>query len=251
MVNKAIVVGANGKMGRIACSVLSQSASISTVIPVTRDYTLNDALGDHSPRIAIELTDVDSVYQNSQVLLKASIATIVGASGLTAKQIQDLDQLAKQTNTPCLVVPNFSIAAALMNKAARAIAPYLNDCEIIEYHHTHKKDAPSATSIDTAQQIKSSREKSHKNRSGHLREACDVSIHSVRSPGVLAKQDVIFAQAGETLTISLNQISRQAFAPGIRLAVDRILTLSAGIHFGMEAVFEDFALDSSTRLDAR
>lgn len=245
MTNTAIVVGGNGKMGKIACDVLAKADTIDKVIPITRNENLSRTVKQFKPCVAIELTDVNSVFVNSRVLLEHGVPTIIGASGLTNEKNKHLDQLATQSNVPCLLVPNFSIAAVLMNQAAKLAAPFLGDCEIIEYHHTQKKDAPSATSLDTANQVKSARSKAQRKKS-YKDEHRDnsVPIHSIRSSGVLAKQDVIFAQRGETLTISLNQIDRYAFAPGICMAVERITILSAGLHIGIENVF-DLALENA------
>ena len=239
MIQTAIVVGANGKMGKIACNALIEYKPNISVIPVTRADNLSEVISQSRACIALELTDVNSVYSNSQVLLEHGIPTVIGASGLTSEQKHHLNQLAVRTDVPCLIVPNFSIAAVLMNQAAKLAAPFLNDCEIIEYHHTQKKDAPSATSIDTANQVKLARLNALENsddQNAHWRGS--VPIHSIRCSGVLAKQDVIFAQRGETLTISLNQIDRYAFAPGLCMAMERITTLPAGIHTGIENVFD-------------
>ena len=236
-----MVVGAAGKMGRLACQALTDDIKVRTVIPVLRSDCLQSMLVEHQPHILLELTDIDSVFLNTRIACEYGIPVVVGSSGLTADQLQALDALSRKKQIQILVVPNFSIAAVMMVKAARMSAEWLADCEIIEYHHAEKKDAPSATSLYTADAIYQAGQKSEgkcvASTAGYIHKSC-VPIHSVRTPGFVAKQDVIFSQSGERLTLSLSQITREAFMPGVKLAVHRIRRLHAGLQCGLEAVLD-------------
>ena len=236
-----MVVGAAGKMGRLACQTLTEDRQVRKVIPVLRGDCLRSMLVEHQPQVLLELTDIDSVFSHTKIACEHGIPVVVGSSGLTADQVQALSALSRKEQVQILVVPNFSIAAVMMVKAARMSAEWLADCEIIEYHHAEKKDAPSATSLYTADAIYQACQKNEGKRvastAGYIHKSC-VPIHSVRTPGFLAKQDVIFSQCGERLTLSLSQISREAFMPGIKLAVHRVSGLCVGLHSGLEAVLD-------------
>ena len=238
---KVLVVGSAGKMGKSAVTYLTNSSLIQNVFPVTRHDSLKQLITEHKPHVALELTDKDSVFTNSLAILEQSIPLVIGASGLSTSEKEQLNSQAKKSKIPCLIVPNFSLAAELMNQAAKMIAPYLVDCEIIERHHKQKKDAPSATSLHTAEVIRQACEKNKASKSNQLEIAStqeNIPIHSIRSSGVLAQQDVIFAQDGESLTISLSQISREAFMPGIVVAVTKVSSLDHGVHTGIHHVLD-------------
>lgn len=242
MVLRVMVVGSAGKMGAMACDVLCKDPQIQEVYGVTRGQNLSASIKADAPDVLVELTDKDSVFENSHLGVRSGVPTVVGASGLTDDQLRVLDKAGKESGAAVLVVPNFSVAAVLMASASRMVARWLPDCEIIEYHHQNKKDAPSATSIYTAQQILQagyeSTEKKVAQTAGYVYKK-KIPIHSVRSPGVLAKQDVVFAHTGESLTISLSQIDRSAFVPGLLMAVKQLSALTSGLHFGLEAVLPE------------
>lgn len=238
---KVLVVGSSGKMGRSAVASLASKPQIQKVLPVTRHDDLTKAIIKNKPDIALELTDKDSVFSNSLAILEQSIPLVIGASGLSEGQKEQLNEQAQKSQVPCLIVPNFSLAAELMNQAAKMVAPYLVDCEIIERHHKQKKDAPSATSLHTAEVIRKACAEEKVSKSNQTETAStqdSIPIHSIRSSGVLAQQDVIFAQDGESLTISLSQISREAFMPGVFLAVTKVSSLLKGVHIGMHHVLD-------------
>ena len=226
------IIGATGKMGSLASRALEE-ANIQ-VLPVSRKCCLIES-AQKNPCVALELSNRESVFANSQEIVQQAIPLVIGASGLTDAQKALLNQNAVQQNIPVWVIPNFSIAAVIMVQASQRIAQYIPSCEIIEYHHEQKQDAPSATSIDTAKKI-SQVQASHKKyiaETAHYVVKGKIPIHSLRTPGVVARQDVVFAQAGESLTLSLSQIDRKAFMPGIVLAINKVRTLSAGLHEGL------------------
>ncbi|MEC8882960.1 MAG: 4-hydroxy-tetrahydrodipicolinate reductase [Pseudomonadota bacterium] len=250
---KVVVIGSKGKMGSLACQVLREQGDIKTVVGVTRSDCLADSVIETNPDVIIEMTDKDSVMANCMIAAEHSIPMVVGASGLSQKDIERLDHRCRENKIPALVVPNFSLAAVLMVQAAKKIAPYLSDCEIIEYHHTNKKDAPSATSIYTAKEISHSvghcdQEKKMADTVGMVQNG--IPIHSVRSSGMLARQDVVFAQKGETLTLSLSQIDRQAFMPGVIMSVKAVRSLGSGVHIGLERILEQDMQGANTSMQS-
>ena len=237
MTQRIMIVGAYGKMGTVATATLRKSNNFE-IIPVGRQDDLSSQLKTHKPSAVLELTDKSSVYENCQKILSAACPLVIGASGLRDPERKHLDEIAIEHETPCLLVPNFSIAAVLMDQAAKYIAPYMPKCEIIEHHHTQKKDAPSATSLHTADIVMRAVSSSPSQQQSTSDRASQgtVPIHSIRTAGVVAQQHVIFGQEGETLTISLSQTSRTAFAPGIEMAMTQINELEPGLHVGMQCL---------------
>ena len=140
---------------------------------------------------------------------------MLGTSGLAGEELGAHGQRAAEAGLPIFHAPNFAIGAVLMMRFAEAAAPRMDACEIVELHADTKKDAPSGTARATAQRI-----------------GGDVPIHSVRLPGLVAHQEVIFGAVGQTLTIRHDTTSRDAFAPGVLLAIDRIRDLPAGLTLG-------------------
>lgn len=227
---RVVVVGHQGKLGSIADHALSVHEQCQVVGRVAREDSLEHVLSANDPDVVLELTTAASVFNNAQCVINAKKTLVVGASGLSDSDLNVLDQAAKKSNVPVLVVPNFSIAAVLMVEMAKRVAPWLEECEIIEYHHRQKQDAPSGTSLYTAQEIKAA----SSSQGDRI-----IPIHSVRSSGFLASQDVIFSQSGEALTLSLSQIDRRAFIPGIIQSVLRVHALPCGVHVGLQAVMQN------------
>lgn len=244
MLTRIIVNGAHGKMGTLACTTLAAHPNFALVGQLGKKDNLAEAIKDTKAEIVLELTRADCVYENSQTILMAGARPVIGASGLTNEQIQQLTHIAERQRLGGIIVPNFSIAAVLMMQFAAKAAAYLSEVEIIEMHHQHKLDAPSGTALKTAELIAAARtaaknklelkELVHGARGGLHH---DVSVHSVRVPGVLARQDVIFGGVGETLTISHNSIDRQSFMPGVVLACQQVLALD-GLVYGLEYVLD-------------
>jgi 4-hydroxy-tetrahydrodipicolinate reductase len=171
--------------------------------------------------VAIDFTRPDAVRANVERCLDSGIACIVGTSGLEPDDLAALDAKAKEKGVACFVAPNFALGAALMMRFSGEAAKHLPKAEIIELHHEAKLDAPSGTAKATADLLPG-----------------DVPIHSVRLPGLLAHQEVIFGGLGQTLTIRHDTISREAFVPGVLLALQRLPTLPPGVTVGLESLLE-------------
>jgi 4-hydroxy-tetrahydrodipicolinate reductase len=169
--------------------------------------------------VAIDFTRPDEVRGNVERCLDAELPCIVGTSGLSADDLAALDAKAKEKGVACFVAPNFALGAALMMRFAGEAAKHMPKAEIVELHHEAKLDSPSGTAKATAELLPG-----------------EVPIHSVRLPGLLAHQEVIFGGLGQTLTIRHDTLSRDAFVPGVLLALQRLPTLPAGVTVGLDAL---------------
>lgn len=244
MSNKVIVNGAYGKMGVLACEAIEKHPSLSLVARCGRQDDLATTIDRTNAEIVIDLTRADCVYQNSLTIMQHNACPIIGTSGLLSEQVETLKQQCNARNLGGIIVPNFSISAVLMMRFAAEAARFIPNVEIIEAHHPQKLDAPSGTAIKTAELIAFAREASPTRLA--LKELLpgargathhDIAIHSVRLPGVLARQQVIFGNIGETLSITHDTIDRSSFMPGLILACERVRELR-GLYYGLEHVLD-------------
>jgi 4-hydroxy-tetrahydrodipicolinate reductase len=165
---------------------------------------------------AVDFTRPDAVVPNVERCLALRVPVVIGTTGF---DVQGVDERAREAGVPCFHAPNFSQGAALMMRFAEEAARTFPRAEIVELHHESKRDAPSGTAKATA-----------------ARMGIEPEIHSVRLPGIVAQQEVIFGGLGETLTIRHDTISREAFAPGVLLALERVRDLPAGLTVGLETL---------------
>jgi 4-hydroxy-tetrahydrodipicolinate reductase len=159
------------------------------------------------------------VRENVELCLGAGVPCVVGTTGLGPADLAAFDALARERAVPCFVAPNFALGAVLMMRFAAEAGRHLPRAEIVELHDEAKVDAPSGTAKATAQALPG-----------------DVPIHSVRLPGLVAHQEVLFGGEGQLLTIRHDTYSREAFAPGVLLALDKLPALPAGVTVGLEAL---------------
>ena len=171
--------------------------------------------------MVVDFTTPETVYDNVCHCLEHGVHAVVGTTGLTDEQLTGLEHLAGEPQGNCIVAPNFAIGAVLMMEASKLIAPHMPDCEIVELHHDQKLDAPSGTAKRTADLIASAGGRAN------------VPIHSVRLPGLVAHQEVIFGGLGQTLTVRYDSTSRESFMPGVLLAVRRVREVD-GLLIGLE-----------------
>lgn len=242
MTIRIIVNGAQGKMGLLACETLASHPDFELVAQLNREHNLTAAIKETQAQIVIDLTRADCVYNNSLAIIEQGVRPVIGTTGLLPDQIQVLQQRCEAQKLGGLIVPNFSIGAILMMHFSALASQFFSEVEIIESHHQNKQDAPSGTAIKTAEMIAAAR-RGHKNQldihqllpgaRGALHQ--DVPIHSVRLPGVLARQQVEFGNQGETLSITHNTIDRACFKPGILLACQRVMHLHS-LHYGLEFI---------------
>ena len=192
-----------------------------------RFTSLAQAIEATRPQVVVDFTIPAVVRDNVIICVRKRVPVVVGTTGLIAADLAEIEQEIETNDTPVLVAPNFAMGAVLMMQFARQAARHLRACEIIELHHEGKLDAPSGTSRLTRLQIEEAWQECGLER--------EVPIHSVRLPGLVAHQEVIFGGVGETLTIRHDSLSRESFMPGVLLAVKRIRNLQ-GLVVGLENI---------------
>jgi 4-hydroxy-tetrahydrodipicolinate reductase len=165
----------------------------------------------------VDFTTPEAVVGNVQAALEQGIPSVVGTTGWDP---DPFDAAAQERGVPLFVAPNFAIGAVLMMRLAEQAAAYLPRAEIVELHAETKKDAPSGTAKATAERLGGA------------------EIHSVRLPGLVAHQEVLFGGDGQLLTIRHDAYSREAYVPGVLLALERLPTLPPGLTVGLEALLD-------------
>jgi len=237
-----IVNGANGKMGVAACEMLTANPEFNLVGRLCRSDDLSAAIKRTQASIVVDLTRADCVYTNTLNIINAGAHPIIGTSGLTLDQRNDLIDRCTSLKLGGLIIPNFSISMVLMMRFAEEAARILPDVEIIEAHHQQKLDSPSGTAINTAEKIAAARATAKKSNHETQILACargaeyqGIHIHSIRLPGILAQQQVIFGSSGETLTLTHNTLDRNAFMPGLLLACRKVTALNT-LYNGLEHI---------------
>jgi 4-hydroxy-tetrahydrodipicolinate reductase len=189
----------------------------------------------------VDFTVPNSVFDNSILALKNGVHSIIGATGLTKDDLAELEKKANYSGCAVLVAPNFAIGALLLIEAAKLVAKYFDNVEIIELHHEKKVDAPSGTAIKTAQELAKVRKFDHNELSpnsparGELRD--NIRIHSLRLPGLIAHEEIIFGGVGQTVTLRHDTLDRSAFMPGVILAIKKIIN-QKGLIYGLENLLD-------------
>lgn len=213
-------------------------------VPVARN--LPRMLQETAPDVMVDFTVPESVVENIKLAIENKVNVVVGTTGIKPEEIKTLDELAQAAGVGVVIAPNFAIGAILMMKFAAQAARYLPHVEIIELHHDRKLDAPSGTAVKTAELIMESREAF---RQGHPDEYekfpgarggefGGMRLHSVRLPGLVAHQEVLFGGLGQVLTIRHDSITRESFMPGVILAVRKVVGMK-GVTYGLEKLITE------------
>jgi 4-hydroxy-tetrahydrodipicolinate reductase len=239
---KVLINGAQGRMGQMAQAALSANPAFEIVAKTGRLDDLASEIEKSGAEIVLDLTNADVVYQNTLTIIKAGAHPVIGSTGLTTEQILELQALCEKQKLGGIIAPNFSIGAVLMMQFAQKTAAYFQYAEIIEAHHENKKDAPSGTAMKTAEQIAKIRHntplpvETTEIVSGVRGATVDsIPIHSIRLPGILAAQEVIFGGAGETFKLSHSTINRDCYCEGLILACKAVKNLSSLV-YGLESI---------------
>jgi 4-hydroxy-tetrahydrodipicolinate reductase len=203
-------------MGQTVCDAVEGAEDMALVgrADPQLGVALQDVLGDAD--VVVDFTQPDTALQNAKLCLEAGVHCVMGTSGA------DFSALEGVGTANLFFAPNFAIGAVLMMEAAKLAAKHMPECEIIELHHDQKKDAPSGTAKRTAELIREA--------GGNVHEP----IHSVRLPGLVAHQEVLFGGLGETLSIRHDSIARESFMPGVLLAIRKVGTLDRSPVVGLE-----------------
>jgi 4-hydroxy-tetrahydrodipicolinate reductase len=218
---KVLVSGAAGRMGETACAAVegAEDMELAGRADPALDTSVADLVGGAD--VMVDFTTPDAAPANAMAAIGAGVHAVVGSTGF------DLDELREKVTgaggeANCFVAPNFAIGAVLMMEASKLAAPHMPEVEIIELHHDQKVDAPSGTAKLTAKLIDEA--------GGNVHEP----IHSVRLPGLVAHQEVIFGGQGQTLTIRHDSTDRTSFMPGVLLAVRKVPELRERFIVGLE-----------------
>jgi 4-hydroxy-tetrahydrodipicolinate reductase len=215
MINVA-VSGAAGRMGQTVCAAVEGADDMALVgrADPQLGVALQDVLGDAD--VVVDFSEPESALGNARQCIEAGVHCVMGTSGA------DFSSLEGVGSANLFVAPNFAIGAVLLMQVAQTIARQMPDCEIIELHHDQKKDAPSGTALRTAELIRAA--------GGDVHEP----IHSVRLPGLVAHEEVVFGGLGQTLSVRHDSISRESFMPGVLLAIRRVGSLERSPVVGLE-----------------
>ena len=203
-------------MGQTVCAAVEDAEDLALVgrADPLLDTSLVDVLGDAD--VVVDFSEPDTAVENARACLEAGVHCVMGTTGA------DFSALKGVGTGNLFVAPNFAIGAVLMMEAARLVARHMPECEIVELHHDQKLDAPSGTAARTAELIRAA--------GGNVHEP----IHSVRLPGLVAHQEVLFGGVGQTLTIRHDSIARESFMPGVLLAIRRVASLEESPTIGLE-----------------
>lgn len=239
------LVGAVDRNPAIQGQDIGELAGIEALeVPVVNDLqaTLVLATQERQPPVMVDFTHPDSIYENIRAAIAYGVRPVVGTTGLSPEQIADLADFADKASIGVAIVPNFSIGMVLLQQAAIRASQYFDHVEIIELHHNQKADAPSGTAIQTAQLLEelgkpfnppsvTETEKLPGARGTKTEEG--IRIHSVRLPGLIAHQEVIFGAPGQIYTLRHDTSDRACYMPGVLLAIRKILQLKSLV-YGLE-----------------
>jgi 4-hydroxy-tetrahydrodipicolinate reductase len=265
-----IVNGAAGKMGREVVKAVVQASDMRLFAAVDRNPAVQGqdvgslvgisplevsissefepllaALSQESSSgVVVDFTHPSSVYRSVRAAIAYGIRPVVGTTGLSDQQLHDLGEFTEKAGVGCLVIPNFSIGMVLLQQAAIQASRYFDHVEIIELHHNQKADAPSGTAIKTAQMLAelgktynpaevTEKEEVTGARGGLMPE--NIRIHSVRLPGLIAHQEVLFGAAGQLYTLRHDTSDRACYMPGVLLSIRKVLSLQTLV-YGLEKI---------------
>jgi 4-hydroxy-tetrahydrodipicolinate reductase len=225
---RVAVAGAAGRMGEMVCAAVEGADDMELVgrADPLLGTTLEDVLtGAHPPEVVVDFTRPDTARGNALSCVRAGVHVVVGTTGFDPAPLRQARPADGKPDANVLIAPNFAIGAVLMMRFAVEAARHMAKAEIVELHHDQKLDAPSGTAARTARLIAEA--------TGGIG-AGGIPIHSVRLPGLVANQEVIFGDVGQTLTIRHDTIGRESFMPGVLLAIRRVGGLEQSPVVGLE-----------------
>lgn len=256
-----LVYGALGRMGQEVLKAVSYDRELELVAavdikakepkilpqgsnkPVPLFDTLEPAINACDPNVMVDFSRVEATIPAVRTALEHNIRLVIGTTGLSNADHDEIERICRSKGIGAVVATNFSLAAMVMINLAKTASKYFDYAEIIELHHEQKVDAPSGTAISTAKAMVEARgreflyassksETIEKSRGGEFH---GIAMHSVRLPGQLAHQEIIFGAPGQTLRIKLDQISREAFMPSVIMAIKKTMELKKAV-FGLDSL---------------
>jgi 4-hydroxy-tetrahydrodipicolinate reductase len=256
---EVVVHGALGRMGREVVTALCKDPQLKPVgavdskaegkslplpdradsIPLSSN--LESLLAQTNPQVLVDFSVAEAAMDAVRLAAKQRVNLVIGTTGLSADDLSEIDRLARANEIGAIAAPNFALGAVIMIHLAKVAARYFDYAEIIEMHHEQKLDAPSGTALSTAKAMAEARGKPflHSSpgkksiegtRGGELQ---GVSLHSMRLPGLMAHQEIIFGTSGQTLTIRHDTINRECYMPGVVLAIKKVIGLK-GLTYGLD-----------------
>ncbi|KHD84507.1 4-hydroxy-tetrahydrodipicolinate reductase [Heyndrickxia ginsengihumi] len=262
---KVIIAGPRGRMGKEAVQLIAGQEHMELVAVLDHRYdgkllsevvefsnaevqiytNIEECLQNTKADVLVDLTTPEFGYIHTKTALEYGVRPVVGTTGFTKEQLEELTQLAERKGIGCIIAPNFAIGAVLMMKFSQMAAKYFKDIEIIEMHHDQKLDAPSGTAVKTAEMISQAREEKIQ---GHPEEKETIDgarganfegmrIHSVRLPGLIAHQEVLLGADGQTLTIRHDSYNRASFMSGVKVSIETVLNLETLV-YGLENILD-------------
>jgi 4-hydroxy-tetrahydrodipicolinate reductase len=268
-----VLLGSAGRMGKAAVKALSEHpaislsgcispqhggqdagtlAGLSAPLGLTTASNLEEALAPFQvkPQVGLNLTHAAVVESTTLALVEQGLAPVIGASGLDETGQAKVHEALLKANLPGLLVPNFALGAVLLMRFAAQAAKYFDHAELLELHHNQKADAPSGTAVHTASAMAEALQGSAFGPSNAAETETlpgargavgpkGLRVHSVRLPGLVAHQEVLFGGPGQLLTLRHDSFNRESFMPGVCLAVSRVQSLIPGLHVGLDVVLDD------------
>jgi 4-hydroxy-tetrahydrodipicolinate reductase len=262
---KIIIAGPRGRMGREAVTLVDTTEGFELMAVVDNKYDgmklseldgfaqidvpifsdLEKCLQKYKADVLIDLTTPEVGMDHTKTALQYNVRPVVGTTGFSKTDLEELETICRQKELGCIIAPNFAIGAVLMMKFSQMAAKYMEDVEIIELHHDQKLDAPSGTAVKTAEMIsnvRAAKKQGHPNEKETITgargaEYDGMHIHSVRLPGLIAHQEVIFGADGQTLTIRHDSYHRGSFMSGVKVAVETVMKLNTFV-YGLENILE-------------
>ncbi|MDN4593264.1 4-hydroxy-tetrahydrodipicolinate reductase [Polycladomyces subterraneus] len=262
---RVAVAGASGRMGQEVVKLLHREEGMTLVSGISRSAvgqdvgevagigklgvtfigSVEEAIAKDRPDVLVDFTTPDVVRRHAEIALEAGVRPVIGTSGLSREDLGQLDARCREKGIGAIVAPNFAIGAVLMMVFAAKASKYLPHVEIIELHHDKKLDAPSGTAVKTAELIADVR---NEFRQGHPEEKETLEgargayydgfrIHSVRLPGIVAHQEVLFGGPGQLLTIRHDSLNRESFMPGVKLAIEKVMEFDRLV-YGLENILD-------------
>ena len=263
-----VVVGALGRMGSEVIRAVADAADMALVAVIDtsaehRGRDIGDVLGlgpldvhlshelepglclasqEHRNVVMVDFTHPSVVYDHTRAAIAYGLHPVIGTTGLSPEQIRDLAAFSRKSSVSAAVIPNFSVGMVLLQQAAAAAARFYDHAELIELHHDGKADAPSGTCIKTAEWLEElnkpynpAKVKEHETLGGCRggQRPSGLRLHSLRLPGLVAHQEVMFGAPGETFTLRHDTIDRRAYMPGVLLAIRKVGTWD-GLMYGLE-----------------
>lgn len=262
---KIVVAGPRGRMGKEAVMLVSNTDhfELAAVIDHRNDgKKLRDLEGfgtldtpvysdiercfqEQRPDVLIDLTTPEVGMYHTKTALLNGVRPVVGTTGFTKEDLAELQSICEEKELGCIIAPNFAVGAVLMMKFSKMAAKFFQDVEIIELHHDQKLDAPSGTAVKTAEmvsEVRTSKQQGHPNEKETISGARGadydgIRIHSVRLPGLIAHQQVLFGSEGQTLTVRHDSYHRGSFMSGVKLAVETVVGIDSFV-YGLENIIE-------------